>query len=60
MQFPVPAVKTEACVLDLDVPESLKPKDELLVASVQNEPECLTGQLADGLMLAFKSFTGRH
>jgi hypothetical protein len=60
MQFPVPAVEAEACVVDLSVPEIPKPKDELLVASVQKEPECLTGQFADGLMLAFKSLTDRH
>lgn len=60
MQFPVPTVKLQTCVLNLGAPNSPKPKDELLAAGVQEQPECLTGQLADGLMLAFKTFTGRH
>jgi hypothetical protein len=60
MQSPVPAVETEARVSDFGVPEIPKAKDESPVASVQKEPDCLTGQLADGLMLAFKTFTGRR
>jgi len=59
MQFPVSAVKPEACVLGLGVLESPKPKDKLLVASAPNEQEGLTGQLADGLMLVFKTVTSR-
>jgi hypothetical protein len=60
MQCQVRPVKMQACMLDLGVPASPKSTNELLAANTQKEPECLTGDLADGLLLAFKSFTGRH
>jgi hypothetical protein len=55
----VPAAKATACVPALNAPQSPKPGAKPVVASVPKEPEGLTEQLADGLMLAFKTFTGR-
>ena len=48
----------QAGALDMGAKASLQPQDQPLVASVQKQPECLTGQLADGLMLVFTTFTG--
>jgi hypothetical protein len=60
MPFPAPAIKTEACVLKTGAPDSPKPKEASPVAGAQQDPDCLTGQLADSLMLVFKTFTGRR
>jgi hypothetical protein len=59
MQWPAPAFKAEACAFKTGAPETPKPKDASPVANTQNRPDCLTGQLADSLMLVFKTFTGR-
>jgi len=61
VQFPAPVAGAQDCLLDfldLAVPESAAPQDQSPVASVQKEPECLTGELADGVMQVFKVFTG--
>ncbi len=36
-----------------------KPQDAKLVAASQPQQDSLTGQLADGLLAVFKTFTGR-
>ncbi|MGP8201891.1 MAG: hypothetical protein ACLQU4_20565 [Limisphaerales bacterium] len=58
--FNIPLVETEACALKTDTgaSKSPKPKDTPLIAGTQKEPDCLTGQLGDGLLLVFKTFTG--
>jgi hypothetical protein len=57
-QPPAPAVTERADALKVGALESPKPQDERLVASVQKQPVSQTGELADGLMLVFKTFTG--
>jgi len=59
MQMPAPTVKAVACVSDARAPESREPKAEPPVAAAQKAPDGLTGQLADGFMLVFETFTGR-
>ena len=58
IQHPGPAVPGRIAVLDVSAPVGAKPKDEPLIASVQRQPDSQVGQLADGLMLVFKTFTG--
>jgi len=59
-QFNIPDAKAGACASKTDAPQSPKPKDEPPIAGVQKQPDGLTGQLADGIVLAFKAFTGRQ
>jgi hypothetical protein len=59
MQCAAPAVESEVWVLDLGLPDSPKPKDASLVATVQKRPDSLTLQLGDALLLVLKTFTGR-
>ena len=58
--FNLPA-ETKACALKTETgaPKSPKPKETPLIAGTQKEPDCLTGQLGDGLLLVFKTLTGR-
>jgi hypothetical protein len=60
MQQSAPTVQVMACVAEASAPESPETKTEPQVAKAQQKPDCLEGQLADGLMLVFKTFTGRH
>ena len=61
MLFTLPVVETKACALKTETgaPKSPQPKDAPLIAGTQKEPDCLMGQLGDGLLLVFKTFTGR-
>jgi hypothetical protein len=54
-----PAVTDQPGVPAVDTTASSKPQSEPMIASVQKQPESQTLQLADGLMLVFKTFTGR-
>jgi hypothetical protein len=47
-----------AAASDAAAPSSAKPSDKPLIASAQTQPGSQVGQLADGLFLAFKAFTG--
>ena len=58
-QCPTCAVKTEAPVLKASAPPNLKSIDAVPIAGCAKQEDCLTGQLADGLMNVFKTFTGR-
>jgi hypothetical protein len=49
----------EASAQETGKPESPKPANAASVAGPQQQSDCLTGQLADSLMLVFKTFTGR-
>jgi hypothetical protein len=55
-----PAIKPEPYVLKTVVSNSPKPKYESLVASSPKQSDCLTLQLGDALLDAFKTFTDRH
>jgi hypothetical protein len=57
-QPPAPVVTERVAALDVGVLAKANPQDESLIASAQKQPESQTGQLADGLMLVFKTFTG--
>jgi hypothetical protein len=59
--FTLPAVETKdgALKTETGAPKSPRPKEGSLIAGTHKEPDCLTGQLGDGLILVFKSFTGR-
>jgi len=57
-QFQSPVVTDQVGVPSLGTAASSKPQGGPLVASVQKEPESQSLQLADGLMLVFKTFTG--
>lgn len=60
MQSPLPAVAASD-KRDSDAPAvaAPKPQDAKLVAASQTQQDSLTGQLADGLLAVFKTFTGR-
>jgi hypothetical protein len=58
IQPPASAVTEQAGVTDVGAKASPTPQGEPIVASTQKQPGCLTGQLADGLMLVFTTFTG--
>jgi hypothetical protein len=57
-QAPAPNSTNQTAVLDPSAEAIAKPSDKPAVATTQPKDECLTGQLADGLMLVFKAFTG--
>lgn len=57
IQPPAPAVAKQVAVMDVSAPASPKTQAPLM-ATVQKQPESQTGQLADGLMLVFTTFTG--
>jgi len=59
MQCAAPTVESEVWVLDLGWPDSPEPKDASLLATVQKQPDCLTGQLGDALLQVLKTFSGR-
>jgi hypothetical protein len=51
--------QTEACALELGLPEIPKPEEQPPMAAVEKKPECLTGQAGDAFLLVLKTFTGR-
>jgi hypothetical protein len=57
IQPPAPAVTEQVAVLDVNAPVGVKPQAQPLVASVQKQDSQI-GQLADGLMQVFATFTG--
>jgi hypothetical protein len=52
--------KPEPCLLKTVVSDSPKAKYESLVTSSAKQSDCLTLQLGDALLDAFKTFTDRH
>jgi len=59
MLFPAPATNEDSQVLETSAPQTAKADDAAPAAGAQKQPDNLTGQLADSLMLVFKTFTGR-
>jgi hypothetical protein len=59
MPLPARSVEAEDFATELDLPETLEPKEESPVAASQKEPEHLTVQLGDAFLQLFKTMTGR-
>lgn len=53
-----PSAKEQTRMVNVDAKASPKPQDASLVANAQKPSVSQTCELADGLMLVFKTFTG--
>ena len=58
-QSPSPIADTDKHDSAASAVAASKPQDAKLVATSQPQQDSLTGQLADGLLSVFKTFTGR-